>query len=399
MITLPRNLLPLLLFVTAGTPVVVAWLLVDRVRSGRLVRRALAQEGYVLRQLEQRYFTRGPFTEMRRLPGVKHSEMLYRVIAEDRSGAAHVLWARLGAPTPWAPARFEIRHDEAPDHTPRGIGAPLFLGVLVIVVLLFTTILAISVRPAEAASAPPHVSSASTGTRGAAREASAASRRRAEDLWTRTRATYAALQGYADTGAVEVAFGSAADPSRERHTFRTNVRKPRLFFFDFVKQGDADRVVVWSDQQAFHGWWKTTGVETDYPKGSGSTAFVTSTFPTRGSIVMIAPLIFPGAGLVGTTTEFGEPTDGGLETIDGHACHKLVGVARSVYPATGKVTNIRKTTIWVDAQSFLIRKVFEDSPKGTVGGHVGTTTTFFRPHANPVLTDAQFTFTPPESQE
>jgi outer membrane lipoprotein-sorting protein len=220
--------------------------------------------------------------------------------------------------------------------------------------------------------------------------------RRAEDIWARSRAMYAALQSYADSGTVDVEYGSAIDPSHDHHTFTTYFRKPRYYYFDFYKNGNDDRLVVWSDMDAFHGWWKTTGLETTYPKGSGSTVFVSSVYPTTGSIVMISPLVFPGAGLVGTLTEFGDATDEGTEKVNGHACHKLVGVAKSTY-RSGYVTNVRKTTVWIDAESFLVRRVREEA-RASVATHVSRTTTTFLPHANPMLGDSLFRFVAPPTQ-
>ena len=216
-----------------------------------------------------------------------------------------------------------------------------------------------------------------------------------EDILARARATYAALKSYADTGQVEVVYGQAKDPSHDRHTFRTLYRAPRLFYFEFIKQHDADRLVVWSDLEAFHSWWRTTGTSTSYPKGQGSLAFILAESPTSHSVTQIAPLLFPGAGLTGTLTEFGDATDAGLDTLAGHPCHKLVGVAQSMYGKTGRVFNRRQTTVWVDAESYLVRKVFEDSAEGTAGTLVSQVTTTFSPHANPPLDDDRFRFRPP----
>jgi hypothetical protein len=93
-----------------------------------------------------------------------------------------------------------------------------------------------------------------------------------DDLLARTRAAYAALKTYADTGSIENEFGSAGAMVRERHTFQTAFRAPRQFLFDFVKAQRTDRFVVWSDENAFHTWWQATGVAQDYPRGSGTTA-------------------------------------------------------------------------------------------------------------------------------
>jgi outer membrane lipoprotein-sorting protein len=222
-----------------------------------------------------------------------------------------------------------------------------------------------------------------------------AASKRAEDILARSRAMYASLKSYADTGTVDAEYGSS---SRDRHTFKTWYRAPRLFLFDFTKQANAERLVVWSDDQAFHSWTQSTGVQYDYPKGQGSTAFTLGSYPTRGSITMIPSFLFSGAGLVGTLTEFGDASDEGTESVDGRPCHKLVGVAKSVYTATGHVVNVRRTTVWIDVETLLVRKVFEDTPRGVPAGQVNRTTTTFKPHANSTIDDVRFRFTPPSSQ-
>jgi outer membrane lipoprotein-sorting protein len=216
-----------------------------------------------------------------------------------------------------------------------------------------------------------------------------------DDILARSRATYAALRSYADTGTVDVEFGPSGAVIKERHTFTTYYRAPRLFYFDFNKHQQADRFVVWSDEEAFHTWWRTTGVESTYPKGQGATAFVTAAMPTKNSITQTAPLLFSTAGLVGTLTEFGDASVVGKEAVGGRECHKLVGVARSVYPATQHVTNVRKTTVWIDTETLLVRKIVEDAPRGTPAGTVSRVTTTFQPQANPTLEDSRFQFVPP----
>jgi outer membrane lipoprotein-sorting protein len=216
----------------------------------------------------------------------------------------------------------------------------------------------------------------------------------ADDILAHTRAAYAALKSYADTGTVVLEYGQARDPSHDRHSFRTYYRAPRLFFFEFVKEHDADRLVVWSDPEAFHSWWRSTGAATAYPKGQGNLAFLLAESPTNHSVTQVAALLFATAGLTSTLTEFGDATDAGMENVAGHPCHRLVGVAQSTYGKTGRVFNVRRTTIWVDAESYLVRKVLEDSPEGTALTLVSRMTMTFSPHADPVLEDARFHFIP-----
>src|SRR5579859_7314648 len=81
----------------------------------------------------------------------------------------------------------------------------------------------------------------------------------ADGVLEQSRSRYASLKSYADTGTVDYEFGPAASPLHERHTFTTRFRAPRHFYFDFVKQGNTDRFVVWSDDEAFHSWWQQPG--------------------------------------------------------------------------------------------------------------------------------------------
>lgn len=220
------------------------------------------------------------------------------------------------------------------------------------------------------------------------------------DVLARSRATYASLKSYSDTGTVDVEFGPAAAPLRERHAFKTFFRAPRHFYFEFNedKRAGGERFVVWSDLEAFHTWWSTTGLENTFPKGQGAAAFMTGARPTQNALLQIAPLLFPAAGLTGTLNEFTDASVAGNEDVGGRPCHKLVGTARSVYPATGRVTNVRRTTVWIDAATGLVRKVFEDTAQGTPAGTVARVTTTFEPVANPVLDDARFHFTVPASR-
>jgi hypothetical protein len=112
-----------ILMMMAALPFAIALVVAHRVQSSRAVWRALEEQGFLVRRMELRFFTRGPFREMLCLPGLKHSDTLFRVLAEDRSGTSHVLWARIPVGMPWDAPRCETRRDEAPDRTSRGIGA------------------------------------------------------------------------------------------------------------------------------------------------------------------------------------------------------------------------------------------------------------------------------------
>jgi outer membrane lipoprotein-sorting protein len=217
----------------------------------------------------------------------------------------------------------------------------------------------------------------------------------AQEILARSQAAYAALHSYADTGSVDTEYGPANGILREHHTFRTLFRAPRHFLFDFVKAEKADRFVVWADDEAFHTWWQATGVAETYPKGQGGGAFLAGSQPTLNALLQLAPWLFPQADLTGSLTEFGDAVLAGTDAINGHPCYKLTGVGRSVYRASGHVANVRKMAVWIDAQTLLVRRVFEDGAEGT-GSDASRTTTTFEPQVNPTIDDARFVFAPPK---
>lgn len=214
-----------------------------------------------------------------------------------------------------------------------------------------------------------------------------------EDVLARSHAAYAALKSYADTGTVVQEYGTS---SVSRHTFRTYYRAPRQFYFEFT-EGQADggsRTVIWCEGADFQSWGSETGVHSVYPRGQGASAFVSASYPTSGSATQIASMLFASAGLISTLTELADMTADGTEVINGRTAHKLTGIARSMY-RTGYTTNVRRTTVWIDAETLLVRRVFEDTPKGTPAGRRQRVTTTFEPHANPTLDDSRFKFAVP----
>ena len=221
--------------------------------------------------------------------------------------------------------------------------------------------------------------------------------RQAAGILAQSRARYASLNSYADTGVVLHEYGVAGSQGRERHTFTTYFNHaPRGFYFDFQKES-GDRYVIWGDPEAFHTWWKTTGVKSDYPNPDNIGAFSTSGPPTLGSALMIPTLLYSKAPLQGAFTNFKDAVEDGTEEVGGHRCRRLVGTAKDVYGATGRESNVRRMTVWIDAESLLIRKVVE-VPKDVLPGHVDKTTTTFEPQANPAPDESRFRFTPPPSR-
>jgi outer membrane lipoprotein-sorting protein len=230
---------------------------------------------------------------------------------------------------------------------------------------------------------------------------SSASLRAHDDPLARSRATYAALRTYSDTGIIVTETKLPDGPAVvERHTFATYYRAPRSFYFEFTKDPKVakERFVVWSDAEAFHTWWSTTGVENAYPKGTGASAFALADYPTKGAVLQVPPLLFAQSGLKGALSNVVDASASGIEEIEGRRCHKLVGLTRDIYTQTEKEVKVRRATVWVDADTWLVRRILEDTPRGTPLGTVMRVTTTFDPRANPTIDDRQFRFEVPSSQ-
>lgn len=124
-----------------------------------------------------------------------------------------------------------------------------------------------------------------------------------------------------------------------------------------------------------------------------------STTSLRGAILALAlpaPAAAASAGvddLPARSRAFTEASDAGTGIIGGHPCQRISGVARSVYRVTGRMTNVRRTTVWLDSATLLVRRIAEDASEGRI---VNRRTTTFEPVVNPALDDGVFRFTPPE---
>jgi len=216
---------------------------------------------------------------------------------------------------------------------------------------------------------------------------------RADDVWTQSRAAYAALTSYADRGSVETVYRSGAGPTlTEQHAFTTSYQAPRRFRLDFKSEsaGAGERFVIWSEGEAFNTWWSTTKVASTFPRGQGTTAFAIGSLPTKGAATVIPPLIFAKSGLQGPLSNLQPDSD----SVAGHPCYKLHGTESQLY-GSGRATNVRPVTLWIDRDSLLVRKVFEDTPESLGAATVSQVITTIDPQGNPSLDAASFHFEPP----
>jgi outer membrane lipoprotein-sorting protein len=228
----------------------------------------------------------------------------------------------------------------------------------------------------------------------------------AADLLAQSRAAYAALKSYADSGTAVEDVGSFRNYSK----FKTRFRKPADLYFEYTgiesvyfdgnKLPTPSRLVMWKLGPDLQVWNEQMRSHETYVQGQSDQVapFGGAAAGTMGTAALIPSLLFPDAGIVGTVQEIGEFSLAGTENLGGHECHKLIGIARSVYPS-GQITNVRPVSVWLDAKTLLVRKVFTDTPKGYPAGGVARFTFTLDPQANPPLDDAQFQFKVPEPQE
>lgn len=212
----------------------------------------------------------------------------------------------------------------------------------------------------------------------------------AAEVVAKMKAAYAGLKSYSDSGSVlteDKPIGSTM--ITEKHSFTTRFAAPKKFRFDFRKQG-GERFVVWSPGETFNSWWSATGVAEAYAQGQGVNAFAMAELPTVGSALMIPALLFQAAQLEGPLVGLEGVKLAGSEQVGGRATYKLT--------ATVKLNHwggqSRPTTVWVDAETFMVRKVVEDTPTG-MGGATSRMTTTIDPKPNAATTAADFTFKPP----
>jgi outer membrane lipoprotein-sorting protein len=221
----------------------------------------------------------------------------------------------------------------------------------------------------------------------------AANAQSAESILQKTRDTYVGLKSYSDTGVILHEYGTS---SQDRHTFTTLFnRAPRGFLLDFRKDGGERSYVIWGDPDAFHTWWRASGDQVDYPNPNNIAA-LSLAGQTYGAAMKTPTLLYGKSALAAKMLDIADPVLDGSEDVNGHRCYRITGRASDVYTATGKEVNVHRATVWIDAESFLVRKMLEESKP--LPGQRSRDITTFEPQANPALDAGRFKFKPPEQK-
>ena len=227
----------------------------------------------------------------------------------------------------------------------------------------------------------------------------------AEDVLAKTRAAYAALTSYADSGTVL----DESDGFTDRSSFRTLFnRDPRHLLIDFraivseYKAGNRvplnSQVILWMENGDLQTWSSKSDAHETYPADGGQqvNALKNAGYYTSGISVLIPSHLYSKSGLASPVHATEDATADGFETVNGRRCLRILGVERWRYPS-GKETGVRAITLWIDAETYLIHKIVEDTPKGMRRGAISRRTTTIKHQANPKLEPAQFRFAVPAS--
>lgn len=225
------------------------------------------------------------------------------------------------------------------------------------------------------------------------------------DVLKRAMTYYSTLESYADTGTVKVESSGTVEIARFSTHFRRATRDLQLVFDPIssvtVATGHsislADRrTVIWMVRGEMQKWDQVGQThEAVSPDGGGQVrALHHAGYRTRGVSMMIPSLLYSKANLPSTILQIEEAELGSPESIDGRRCHKIVGHAAAYYPS-GQRTGVRPVTVWIDTESQLVRRVFEDTPKAYGASAYHRVTVDFKPQANPTLDDTTFHFAVP----
>ena len=227
----------------------------------------------------------------------------------------------------------------------------------------------------------------------------------AEDVLAKTRAAYAALMSYADSGTVL----DEATGFTNRSTFRTLfTRDPRQLLIEYravesvYKSGYRLPIpshdVLWMENGDLQTWSSKSQAHETYPADGGQqvNALKNAGYSTAGISVLIPSHFYTKSGLASAVHATEEAEADGFETVNGRKCHRILGVERWRYPS-GQETGVRAITIWIDAETYLIHKILQDTPRGMPRGSIGRRTTIIKHQANPELEPVQFRFAVPAS--
>jgi len=213
---------------------------------------------------------------------------------------------------------------------------------------------------------------------------------RADDGLATVRAAYEALSSYSDTGTVVVELGvSGAPPLVERARLETRFRAPNDFLLSYREEGEeGDHLALWARAGRFRSWWSVVGAVEEHGEAGGP-AFATADYTTNGAATLVASVLLPELALHTPLTDLRDLREVADETIDGRLCRRLQAETAFHFGSS------RPLTLWIDAETRLLRRLVLDTPVGSPAGTLDRVTVTLEPRIAPELGDEAFTFLPP----
>lgn len=206
----------------------------------------------------------------------------------------------------------------------------------------------------------------------------------AADIMERMASAYASCRSYVDEGEVRTVFHEQGGRRTRVKPFSTAFVRPSDFRFEYKeRRGEEDwnSYIVWRGADSVKTWWSVKpGVNspTDLFSALGGAAGVSS-----GSAVTVPALLMPDLARGNRIKSLSGPKLLGEEEVDGRRAHKVEGLDSR--------NNV--VTIWVDAESMLLLKVYE---KVKAEKYEAETTTTYKPQVNVEVAREKLAFNPPE---
>jgi hypothetical protein len=176
----------------------------------------------------------------------------------------------------------------------------------------------------------------------------------ARDILRRTASVYKASKSYLDTGVVKTSYTTQSGKRDAETRFKTAYVAPSRFRFE-SRMNDFGTVevgyIVWMDGNDLQTWFSVepdrgpvvTSIQGALDEAAGI---------SRDASGMIPGLLFSGTKLGGDIVRLTDSERLEDEQVDGFDCFRVRGFR---WPNSGE-----PTTVWIDKESFLIRRVYEE---------------------------------------
>jgi hypothetical protein len=182
----------------------------------------------------------------------------------------------------------------------------------------------------------------------------------ADELIAEVARRYLEIRSYRDQGVVATRFvrgpNSSVPEMTTRKPFRTLFVRPESCRFEFkvepgrwvsTPESAWQRSVTWSLGGLTRSWWTLHPHVREHPSlfnALGANAGISG-----GSSMRIPSLLMPGAEARSPLSPSPTRILAGFDAIEDVVCHRL----------EDQTAPTRRTTVWIDAETFLVRKVFE----------------------------------------